>query len=61
MSILMVFVFLPGTWIAYGVSRWALSHFDLSMSDQIALSFLAGIVYLVGHLVVAWDLKNGKT
>lgn len=54
----MFFALLPGVWIAYGVCRWGLSYAGLGVMDQIAMSFLAAIVYLVGAMVIAWERRG---
>jgi hypothetical protein len=60
-AFVLLFVFLPGAWIVYGISRWILSNFDLTLSDKVALSFLAAIAYLLGHSITAWDMRvTGK-
>ena len=54
---ILVFLFLPGTWIIYGLSRYGMSFLEnLPNEDRLALSFLAALVYLSTSLMRTWEL-----
>lgn len=53
---LLVLLFLPGTWIWYGLCRYLLSYLDIPVGDQMALAFLAGLVYLATAVLRTWEL-----
>jgi|GEM_PF-5212687 len=53
---LLVLLFLPGTWICYGLTRYLLSFLSVPVGDQMALAFLAAIAYLLTALLRTWEL-----
>ena len=48
-----IFAFLPGAWVVYGLCRWALSYSSLNLADQVALSSIAALIWIVGVLIRA--------
>jgi len=59
--LVMIPTVLPIVWGTYGLSRWVLSYFSLSISDQIALSFLAALSSLGVALLTAWSIHAKET
>ena len=57
-AVLVGAIFIPGTWFSYLFVRWLLTHFEMNLGDKVALSFLTALAYLVGHIVVAMNLKR---
>lgn len=54
---ILLLIFLPGTWICYGLSRWGLHFFQsLPQEDQLILSVLAAAVYLLSSLMRMWEI-----
>jgi hypothetical protein len=42
-----IILFLPGTWIIYALSRWGMSFTPIPVIDQVAMSFLAALCFVV--------------
>ncbi len=54
---LLLIIFLPGTWICYGLARYGLHFFpSLPETDQLVLSVLAALVYLSTALMRMWEI-----
>ena len=57
-AVLVGVIFIPGIWFGYLLVRWLLTHFEMNLADKVALAFLTALAYLVGHIVVAVNLKR---
>ena len=45
------FFLLIATWVTYGLVRFALSFFGLSLADQVALATLAALAIVAGTIL----------
>ena len=52
----LVLLYLPGTWICYGVVRFLLGYLNMPMEDKVALAFLTALVYLLSALMRTWEI-----
>lgn len=59
-SLFSAIMLLPGLWGVYVVVRWVLSHWFISMADQIVLGVLATVAYFTAAMIASIRLQNSK-